>query len=153
METYKANTLAINLLRQHGLLSNGWVFNFDNGKRRLGCCKHRNKAISFSKHYLPLVDILEFTDTLLHEIAHALVGSGHGHDLVWKRKAVEIGCNGKRLYNGDKKVEGKYIAVCHKCGTKHYRHRMGTSNRNYSCGHCSNGRFNKEYILVYQVNK
>lgn len=29
---------------------------------------------------------------LLHEIAHALVRPGHGHDQVWKDKALQIGC-------------------------------------------------------------
>ncbi len=29
---------------------------------------------------------------LLHEVAHALVGPDHGHDQVWKDKALQIGC-------------------------------------------------------------
>ena len=33
----------------------------------------------------------EVRDTILHEIAHALVGPGHGHDAVWKAKCVEVG--------------------------------------------------------------
>jgi len=148
MEALTAKRLALELMQKHELTTKGWKFEFDNGKRRLGCCKYRVKTISFSKHYLPLVVIEEFTDTMLHEIAHALVGSGHGHDMIWQRKAIEIGCNGKRLYQGDKKVEGKYVAVCHKCGTINYQHRK--SNKNYSCGKCSGGRFNPEFLLVFK---
>lgn len=143
-----AKKIAIELLDKHDLLTKGWCFEFDNSKRRLGCCKYKIKTISFSKHYQPLVDVEEFTDTILHEIAHALVGTGHGHDLVWKRKAIEIGCNGKRLYSGDKKVEGKYMATCHKCGTVSYQHRKST--RKHSCGKCSGGRFNPEFLLVFK---
>jgi SWI/SNF-related matrix-associated actin-dependent regulator 1 of chromatin subfamily A len=36
----------------------------------------------------------QFKDTILHEIAHAIVGPHHGHDEVWRGKAVEIGCTG-----------------------------------------------------------
>lgn len=33
-------------------------------------------------------------DTVAHEVAHALVGPAHGHDAVWRRKAVELGGSG-----------------------------------------------------------
>lgn len=148
MDSFEAKRVALDLMRKHELLSKGWTFQFDNSKRRLGCCKHRIKTITFSKNYQPLVEVNEFTDTILHEIAHALVG--HGHDSVWKRKAIEIGCNGKRLYSGDKKVEGKYAATCHKCGTVYYKHRITSRNRNQSCGKCSCGRYNPEFLLVFK---
>lgn len=32
---------------------------------------------------------------ILHEIAHAMVGTSHGHDEVWKKKCLEIGGDGK----------------------------------------------------------
>ena len=41
----------------------------------------------------------EIDDTLLHEIAHALVGKAHGHDQVWQAKAVALGCSGKRCHD------------------------------------------------------
>lgn len=148
MELVAAKRLAIELLDKHELLSKGWCFEFDNAKRRLGCCRYRAKTISFSKHYLLLVDVVEYTNSILHEIAHALVGGGHGHDSVWKMKAIEIGCNGNRFYTGGKKVEGKYMATCHKCGKVIYQHRKTIRER--SCRQCSGGRFNPEFLLVFK---
>ena len=39
------------------------------------------------------------TDTILHEIAHALVGPRHGHNAIWRQKAREIGCTAMRCHN------------------------------------------------------
>ena len=41
----------------------------------------------------------EVKNTLLHEIAHALVGPGHRHNRVWRQKAREIGCDAKVTHN------------------------------------------------------
>ena len=38
----------------------------------------------------------DIRDTLLHEIAHAIVGPGHGHDALWQTAARRIGCTAKR---------------------------------------------------------
>ena len=37
------------------------------------------------------------TDTILHEMAHALVGQVHGHDAVWQ--AQVLGCSGRRCHD------------------------------------------------------
>lgn len=39
-------------------------------------------------------------DTVLHEIAHAIVGNNHHHDRVWRDCAQRIGCTGSRLATG-----------------------------------------------------
>lgn len=39
-------------------------------------------------------------NTVLHEIAHAMVGNKHHHDRVWRDCAQRIGCNGNRLATG-----------------------------------------------------
>lgn len=39
-------------------------------------------------------------NTILHEIAHAIVGASHHHDKVWKDCAQRIGCDGSRLATG-----------------------------------------------------
>ena len=38
----------------------------------------------------------DIRDTLLHEIARAIVGPGHAHDAVWRTAARRIGCTAKR---------------------------------------------------------
>lgn len=39
-------------------------------------------------------------DTVLHEIAHAIVGNKHHHDRIWKDCAQRIGSTGSRLATG-----------------------------------------------------
>jgi hypothetical protein len=39
-----------------------------------------------------------FRQVVLHEIADALRGPGHGHDKEWKEIAWKIGCNANRLF-------------------------------------------------------
>jgi predicted RNA-binding Zn-ribbon protein involved in translation (DUF1610 family) len=86
----------------------------------------------------------------LHEIAHALVGPGYGHCWVWKRKALEIGCNGKRCHSKEDTilVESTLIANCPNCGKEYGRFRK--PRKQYSCGKCSKGKFNDKYLLEYK---
>ena len=150
MELDKAKALAIELMDKHELFDCGWSFEFDGAKRRLGCCKFRTSTISLSKHITLLNDISIIRNTLLHEIAHALVGYRHGHDWVWKQKALEIGCDGNRLCRNSVKVEGKYVAECGGCGRIIYAHRE--KKRMSSCGKCSNGVYNPLYKLEFKLN-
>ena len=62
-----------------------WSFEFNRRKRSLGLCFHHRKAVELSLHLVEHNGPEEVLDTLLHEIAHALVGPRHGHDAVWKR--------------------------------------------------------------------
>lgn len=91
-------------------------------------------------------------NTILHEIAHALVGGGHGHDWAWRSKALEIGCDGNRCYTTKNTVvpESKYIAVCNSCGHVHRKHRATKTIT--ACGICCKGTFKKEYILEFKLN-
>src|SRR6266446_2222272 len=49
--------------------------------------------------------------TLLHEIAHALIGKTHGHDQVWQAQAVVLGCAGQRCHNVQF-TPPRYIVTC-----------------------------------------
>jgi predicted SprT family Zn-dependent metalloprotease len=119
MNTQEAHRIALNLMEHHGLIQKGWKFEFDKGRRRFGVCKYRKKLIGLSKQLTELNSLETVKDTILHEIAHALVGIGHGHDHVWKNKAIEIGCNGKRCY-GEHVIlpTGNYEAYCRYCQKK-----------------------------------
>ena len=88
--------LALGLLREHGLKK--WRFKFDHSTRRAGCCNYREKLISISFNLARNASDEDIHDTILHEIAHALVGKKHNHDAVWKAKALEIGCSGERTH-------------------------------------------------------
>ncbi|MBF0238008.1 MAG: SprT-like domain-containing protein [SAR324 cluster bacterium] len=87
------------LLREHWLWQRGWRFELDNARRRAGNCRYRAKKITMSRGFVRSAGNVEITDTLLHEIAHALVGPSHGHDNVWRAKAQELGCSGERCHS------------------------------------------------------
>ena len=89
--------LATELMDAHGLV--GWRIKLDHARRRAGQCDFTNKTISLSRLYVRHADIDHIRDTILHEIAHALVGPRHGHDTVWRQKAREIGCTATRCHD------------------------------------------------------
>lgn len=127
------------LLKDHGLRDLGWIFEFSNEKRHVGRCFHDQKRIVFSKHFVDNTPMEKIRDTILHEIAHALVGSGHGHDDVWKLKAIEVGaepnrCAGPSARRNDS-VKPNYMIVCPKCNQKWFRFRLRKSlHRATHCG-------------------
>lgn len=88
--------IATQLIREYGLV--GWRVKLDHARCRAGQCDYNNKAISLSRLYVRNADKNHIRDTILHEIAHALVGPHHGHDAVWRQKAREIGCTATRCH-------------------------------------------------------
>ncbi len=92
-----------------------WSFQFDHGARRAGCCRYETQVISLSYEYAKHDSEAGILDTILHEIAHALVGKNHHHDALWRAKAIEIGCSGKRLHD-IQFTPPRYIVRCaHDC--------------------------------------
>ena len=85
-------------MAQHGLL--GWVFKFNRRKRQMGICFYPHQGrpgrIELSIYFVEKNSEEEIRDTILHEIAHALVGPKHAHDAVWRAKYIEIGAVPKR---------------------------------------------------------
>ena len=148
MDINAAKKIAIELMKKHGLTKNYWTFKFDNAKRRFGYCYSLRKTISLSRPITELNTEKEVRNTILHEIAHALVGCEHGHDIIWKTKALEIGCTGDRCYRTDEVVQpvGNYVAVCN-LGA-HTRYKMKMPKRKQSCGKCSR-TFDPNNILVW----
>jgi len=138
--------------------NDGWIFKFDNARNRAGVCRYRNKVIGLSKYLIPHMKDEKVIDTILHEIAHALVGSGHGHDYVWQRQAIAIGCNGQRCYSPHNDmnnyeetlaVQSKYTYSCPSCNKKTAIHRK--PKRSKSCGECCS-YFNPEFKLILTEN-
>ena len=64
--------LAYRLLAEYGLQN--WRVSFDHARRRAGLCNFSTRTISLSRHYAREATLEHITDTILHEIAHALVG-------------------------------------------------------------------------------
>jgi predicted SprT family Zn-dependent metalloprotease len=86
------------LLCKYGLLD--WTVVVDRSVRRAGCCYAYQKRVSLSYYLLTSDNISEddIINIILHEVAHAIVGVEHGHDEVWKEKAVQIGSDGNRCH-------------------------------------------------------
>ena len=64
-----------------------------------GECIFKHEIFKFSYILAERYGISTFIDTVLHEIAHAMVGPGHGHDITWKNAAKSIGCSGEQYGN------------------------------------------------------
>lgn len=54
--------------------------------------KTKNVRIKLHKEYTLNGSRESVMETLLHEIAHAIVGPNHGHDTVWQAVARKVGC-------------------------------------------------------------
>jgi predicted SprT family Zn-dependent metalloprotease len=130
--------LASVLLASYGL--DEWSFAYNRRKREMGLCLYEPKLIQLSLHFVLLNDDSAVRDTLLHEIAHALVGPGHGHDVVWKRKCVEVGAIPERVCDTVNMPLGIWQAICGGCGMLHHRHRRPKHLVGWWCRHCGRER-------------
>ena len=176
MDLLKAKELCLQLMLKHGLTEEkGWKFEWIRSKRFAGKCITLGscKTIGFTsngRHIKVSTDTTnggtillssiitsihteeEVIDTILHEISHGLT-PGHGHDEVWRRKAIEIGCNGKRCFDiSEELAEIRFpiVAICCKCGNKHYKSRM--PKQDHWCK-CTGKTFRQEEKLNWISNK
>ncbi len=121
---------ADHLLLEHGLAD--WSFDFDHATRRAGCCDYRRKRISLALQFSRRASEAEIADTLLHEIAHALVGKKHNHNATWRAKAQELGSSGERCHDS-RFCPPRYIIACRNgCWTATAERRR----RNVVCRQC-----------------
>lgn len=133
MELGDVKELATGLMRQHRLT--GWRLVFDNAKTRAGACRSDRREIALSRPLMSLYGVEQVTQTILHEIAHALAGAGHGHDRKWRTIARRIGYTGGRCLPADApKVDGAWAGIC-PAGHRTTAHRRPIRVR--SCPQCS----------------
>jgi predicted SprT family Zn-dependent metalloprotease len=132
MDLAEAFEMAERLVAEQGLA--GWQVQFDNAKRRAGVCRFGDRVIGLSAHLARVHEPAEVRDTVLHEIAHALVGPAHGHDAVWRAAALRIGCSGTRcVEEGAPRVVGAWLGVC---SAGHVKDRHRRPERVMSCAQC-----------------
>ncbi|HPQ80046.1 MAG TPA: SprT-like domain-containing protein [Candidatus Dojkabacteria bacterium] len=127
----------------------GWTFEWSNTKRTIGDCNFKAHTIRISRFYLPLMSEEELKDTFLHELAHALLGMGYGHNQMFYDMCRKVGCK-----NPNKDVDVplhnyRFKAVCSRCGFTTFKNRR---NVNGACPKCCNGVYNKKYLLDWIPN-
>jgi predicted SprT family Zn-dependent metalloprotease len=135
--SFWAASTARQLMRHFGL-GPEWKFDWDNAKRRYGCCKYSTKRISMSTFLTPHRTREQCLNTILHEIAHALVGPGHGHGREWQRMAVRVGAPPVRC-GEDQGTTPKppWMSWCLHCNTKcgeSFRRTNLTGRYHLACG-------------------
>ena len=130
---------AAQLLERHlntGAPATRWRFRFETATGRAGICRYTTRTISLSVSYVLRAPWDDIRDTLLHEIAHAIVGPGHGHDAAWKTAARRIGCTAKRCSTVTHSLK-RWIAECPRCRDRWFRQRLTKQVRQRSiCPRC-----------------
>jgi predicted SprT family Zn-dependent metalloprotease len=154
MEMTQVLSLARNLMSSHGF---GHLdLTLSNTKRALGRCfyrydfaqrKHVAHRIDLSRLWMSKVSEEQVRDTVLHELAHAVVGHEAGHGPVWKAAARRLGANPKRTSDLPedfileiKQEISNYKAVCtnEKCSNTYFFHRLTRNWKSgaYKCAKC-----------------
>ena len=77
------------LMHKHGLT--GWTFRFSAARRTIGFCQEKEQVIQLGRHHAANDPPAQVTDTILHEIAHALAGNAAAHGPAWRNAAKRIG--------------------------------------------------------------
>jgi len=130
MELNTARSMALAEMSKWGLLP-VWHFEFNNRKRGLGLCKHLDKAICLSTNYVALNSEEAILDTILHEIAHALVGPGKGHKREWKLMCMRVGCQSLSATKSANMPTARYTLTCPCCGQVFRYHRQSKTIKRF----------------------
>ena len=134
----EVEALAHELLARHVVesgLDADWSFGFDLATSRGGVCRPAEKRVGLSVSYCHRATRAEIADTLLHEIAHAIVGVRHQHDAVWQAKAREIGCTAERCHDVNH-TPARWVGACG-CGKRWLRQRLSRHlRRGARCARC-----------------
>jgi|SRR6187431_295038 len=114
MNLTTAQTIIRSEMHAHGLTQTGWRFEWDRAKNRNGQCRYADRVISLSAPRTQLRDEAWVRMTIIHEIAHALVGPGYGHGHIWKAKFRSLGGDGSRCSSDaiDREALSKYAIKC-----------------------------------------
>lgn len=154
MKLTEAAMLALDEMDRWNL--DDWCFGWDNAKRRFGRCNYQRREITLSRTLVALNDEAQVTDTIRHEIAHALAGYEAGHGPLWRAFAVKVGANPKRCYEAAAVVTpvAPWLLLCDTCGQTYERHRRTKTKAacRVCCDRYAGGRFDARYEMRWVRN-
>ena len=163
MDLLEAERLAWSLMREHGLLERGWTLEWGHAKRTLGVAIESRRdprsgtvepvrVIRLSRPLMRLNSTEEVRDTILHEIAHALVGAAHGHNATWRQKCREIGASPQRLAGPQIRTPDRRWAVrcglCDRLLFERHRRPQRSFLRRVGCRACGEASFGSAVLAV-----
>ena len=113
----EVQTQATEAMNHHGL--EGWSLVIDNkSKRRAGVCRYGKKQIGLTLDYALKTSPADLEQTIIHEIAHALLPPGVHHGPAWKAKMRELGKNPERCHSCTWTKPEAWI-ICTLCKKEH----------------------------------
>ena len=149
MTITEGHNLMQDFMAIHGLTKKGWTSIVNDNRSRLGYCDWRNKTIALSSFHILHSPDDAVLNTILHEIAHALVGpSKNPHGDIWRNKALEIGCTGERC--GHMNAPKKFTGHCRNCGKECQTNRRTKVACSTCCKSYNNSRFNDKYLIIWK---
>lgn len=132
MHLIPARVLATKLMRAHGLRK--WTLSFCQSYSFMGDCEDKLRRIRLSAPWTLRCNKRQVRDTILHEIAHALVAPDMCHSANWYNTARLIGCREDEDINPPPPPEMKFILSCSRHGVQEQCMRLA---KPYSCGDCA----------------
>jgi predicted SprT family Zn-dependent metalloprotease len=146
MKAEKAERMAVQLMKRHGLTDKGWAFRFNFRIGSVGRATNDNGK-KFIELSLPIVEVNQeeiINDVLLHEIGHAKRGIGHKHDSKWRSITKSIGGSGIEFWDVSSSCAAKSIVmpkgigqwVCDNCSWSSEIYRRPKPRVRYSCRNC-----------------
>lgn len=94
MDRQKAALICRELLDAEGLTEWGVRISTNPDVTWAGLCyDFPDRIIMLNAHHIDIHHDDEVIDTIRHEVAHAAVGTKHGHNDIWKAKATKLGCH------------------------------------------------------------
>lgn len=112
----QAVTEAARLLVKNGL--GDWRINLKSVTSYNAQVRYRQKILIINTKMITVASKDEFTGIMYHEIAHALVGPGHGHGRKFKDKVYELTGSYKYAGYSSRVGAGNFLSLCTGCGFK-----------------------------------
>lgn len=119
MDLIAAQKMALDLMAEYGV-TGFYRFEWTRAKTQAGITSRGGKRGNIIGLSAPLTQVrgeAEVRNTILHEIAHAIVGPHQGHNALWRKTFIAIGGDGSRLATDQMPDMRKtFVVSCPNCG-------------------------------------